>query len=156
MVISEIYSHAFLAKLSWKQCFYYYVKKLLKRWFDEIFFGESKFLILPHCDQIPIFSFVFPAKRWWKYFRENLFIRRSDWKIWNIDFSTIYCREKSNVHWFISRAFFNKVFLFHAIIKSTLAFTQQIDNDAFLSTYSMEISVFFSLSGFTWNDFWKI
>ena len=25
------------------------LKKLVKRWFDEIFFGESKFFILPHC-----------------------------------------------------------------------------------------------------------
>ena len=25
------------------------LKKLLKSWFDEIFFGESKFFILPHC-----------------------------------------------------------------------------------------------------------
>ena len=39
--ITEIYSQTFLAKLSWKQCFYQ--EKLLNSWFDEIFF------ILP-CD----------------------------------------------------------------------------------------------------------
>ena len=39
-VISYIYSHSFLAKISWKQRFCY-IKKSLKRWFDEIFFRSE-------------------------------------------------------------------------------------------------------------------
>ena len=33
----------------------FYLKKLLKSWFDEIFFGDSKFFILPYCVAVSLF-----------------------------------------------------------------------------------------------------
>ena len=41
--ITGILSNAFLSKISWKQ------RRILKSWFDEIFFGEREFLVYPHC-----------------------------------------------------------------------------------------------------------
>ena len=44
---TEILSHTFLTKNSWKAKFL--LKKLLKSWFHEKFLGEREFLVFPHC-----------------------------------------------------------------------------------------------------------
>ena len=51
--ITEIYSHIFLTRISWKQRSL--LIKLRNSWFHEFFFGESEFFVIfPHCASLTI------------------------------------------------------------------------------------------------------
>ena len=70
--ITEIYSHTFLAKFSWK-CRFYGI--LLNGWFVEIFFAVRKFFLFPRCvsvstaqwgktkNSLPCHANIFPSNQ---------------------------------------------------------------------------------------------
>ena len=77
--IIEIYSH-FFDKTSVKATFL--LKKLLKSWFHEIFFGESEFLVFPHCVMQSLSKLETHSVEISEFFSQSYFTWNQLWRIY--------------------------------------------------------------------------